>query len=109
MFRKLATAAVIATLLPAAAMAGSSWTTSGVNFRSGPGTGYDAIGYLPKCAALDTYGYQDGWVQVGWQGQRGWVSAKYLAQTKAHCSYGRKKAYGHSGGYNSGYSSGGSY
>lgn len=100
MFRKIVSAALLATLVPAAAMAGSSWTTSGVNFRTGPGTYYDVIGYLPKCAALDTYGYQDGWVEVVWEGQRGWVSSKYLADSNAHCGYGKKKSgYGDSGNY----------
>lgn len=100
MLRKIVSAALLAAVLPAAAMAGSSWTTSGVNFRTGPGTYYDVIGYLPKCAELTTYGYDNGWVEVSWEGQRGWVSAKYLADSNGHCGYGAKKK---SGGYDSGY------
>ncbi|MCB6177791.1 SH3 domain-containing protein [Rhodobacter sp. Har01] len=103
MFRTLATAALIAATLPAAAMAASHWTTGGVNFRTGPGTYYDVIGYLPKCAALDSYGWQDGWVEISWEGQRGWVSGKYLAESNAHCGYGKKKAYEGGDTYSSGY------
>ncbi|MGA0539873.1 SH3 domain-containing protein [Neotabrizicola sp. VNH66] len=94
MFRKIIAAAVITATLPFAALAGS-WTTSGVNFRSGPGTYYDVIGYLPKCASVTAYDWQDGWVQVSWEGQRGWVSAKYLADSNAHCGYGKKKKSGY--------------
>lgn len=99
MFRKIVSAALLAAVLPAAAMAGSSWTTSGVNFRAGPGTYYDVIGYLPHCAKLTTYGYDSGWVEVSWEGQRGWVSGKYLAESNSHCGKAKKKSGGYGGGY----------
>ena len=88
MFRKFLTAALIVAALPAAALAGSGWTTGGVKFRSGPGTGHSVIATLPKCAAVTTYGHQGGWVEVSWQGQRGWIAASYLAASNAHCGYG---------------------
>ncbi|MBE2277929.1 MAG: SH3 domain-containing protein [Rhodobacteraceae bacterium] len=88
MFRKFLTAALIVAALPAAALAGNGWTTGGVKFRSGPGTQYNAIATLPKCAAVTTYGSKGGWVEIAWQGQRGWISAKYLAHSNAHCAYG---------------------
>ena len=46
------------------------------------------VGYLPKCAKLETYEYKDGWVQVDWKGSRGWVSGRYLAQSNDDCGYG---------------------
>lgn len=95
MNRILTTAALAATTLITAtsAMASTAWTTNGVNFRSGPGTYYDVIGYLPRCADVATYEYQDGWVEVRWDGATGWVAAKYLAESNYHCSA-KKKSYG---------------
>jgi N-acetylmuramoyl-L-alanine amidase len=88
MLRTTILATIAAIVLPAAtALADTSWTTSGVNFRSGPGKYYDVIGYLPKCAKLETYEYQDGWVEISWEGSRGWVSGRYLADSNAHCGY----------------------
>lgn len=101
MLRTTLLAAIAAIVLPAAtALASTSWTTSGVNFRSGPGSYYDLVGYLPKCAKLVIYEYQDGWVLVDWDGSRGWVSGRYLSDSNAHCGNGGKKS---SGGYSSGY------
>ena len=88
MLRTMLLATIAAIVLPAAAaLADTSWTASGVNFRSGPGSYYDIVGYLPKCAKVTTYEYKDGWVQVDWKGDRGWVSGRYLASSNAHCGY----------------------
>lgn len=95
MFRKILAVALIAATLPVSAFAGASWTTAGVNFRTGPGTYYDVIGYLPKCAKLTSYGYENGWVQVMWEGTRGWVAGSYLAETNSHCGHAKKKKSGY--------------
>lgn len=90
MIRKTLLAALaVAALTPAgAAMASNAWTTTALNFREGPSTHYPVIAYLPHCAALTTYEWQDGWVRAEWDGQYGWVSGRYIAETNAHCQPG---------------------
>ncbi|PTX01957.1 SH3 domain-containing protein [Pararhodobacter aggregans] len=92
MLRNALIAATLA-LIPAAASAADSWTTAGVNFRSGPSAYYPVIATLPHCAAITTYEWQDGWVRAEWQGGYGWLSGRYVSDSNAHCSYGG--GYGH--------------
>ena len=62
--------------------AGSSNTTSALNLRSGPGTGYDVRLIMPYGAALTLTGASDsGFVGVIYNGTNGWASEQYLAQT----------------------------
>lgn len=84
--KTLLAAAALAALLPASgAMAANAWTTTALNFREGPGTYYPVLHYLPHCAALTTYEWQDGWVRAEWDGRWGWVSGRYVAESNAHC------------------------
>ena len=48
---------------------------SGVNVRSGPGTGYRRIGGLSNGTRVSATGYSNGWVRIA---SGGWVSGGYL-------------------------------
>lgn len=97
MFRTTALAAAL-TLTAAAAQASPAWTTSGVNFRAGPGTWHPVIVYLPRCAVLEVQRYENGWAYASWQGQWGWLSQRYVSGSNSHCQ--PRPAYGGtSGGY----------
>jgi uncharacterized protein YraI len=62
--------------------AGSSSTTSALNLRQGPGTGYDVRLVMPYGAKLTLTGAADsGFVGVIYNGTNGWASEQYLAQT----------------------------
>jgi len=43
--------------------------------RSGPGTEYARLGYLPEGCEVVTTGISAGWFQVDYEGRAGWVSA----------------------------------
>lgn len=62
--------------------AGSSSTTSALNLRSGPGTGFDVQLVLPYGARVTLTGASDnGFLGVIYNGTNGWAHADYLAQT----------------------------
>ncbi len=63
-----------------ASAATPSVTTNAVNLRAGPGTVYPVVTTLPPSASVTTYGClaDRSWCDIGWGGQRGWVSAAYL-------------------------------
>lgn len=54
-------------------------TMDGVNFRSGPSTDDAVITELSKDAQLAVISVADGWCQVTWNGQEGYVSGTYVA------------------------------
>lgn len=74
----IAAAAMLALLLPAAALAASGYATGSVNLRSGPGTDYRVITTIPAGASVEVYGC-DGWCRVDYRGYRGWASARYIS------------------------------
>ena len=47
---------------------------SGVNIRSGPGTGYAVVGGLGYGARVSTYGSSNGWYRVS----GGWISSSFV-------------------------------
>lgn len=55
-------------------------TTDDVNLRAGPGTSYDVISVIPVGTevAANT-NPEGGFLQVGYEGNRGWISATYLS------------------------------
>ena len=76
---------VLLTALCAAASASLYYTTgSGVRVRTGPGTGYTILANLPLGTKLDVESISHGWAYVTlWSGSDpGYVSAKYISQTK---------------------------
>lgn len=99
MIRIPALAAAVLALSATIAQAAPAWTSSGVNFREGPGTWHPVIAHLPRCAAVEIGGYEGGWAHVEWQGRWGWVAQSYLRQSNAHCNWQPSHRPGHSGGY----------
>lgn len=71
-------AAGAALLLSASgALAAPAVALSGVNVRSGPGTGYGVIGTLPRGVAVEVLSCTPAWCAIGW-GRPAYVSAAYL-------------------------------
>ena len=89
----ITTAAVTAALLPAAsflmqdsqiAYADSVEyrvvTGDYVNFRKGPSTSYASLGQLNKGDKVEYISTSDSWVKVKYNGQTGYIYAKYIAK-----------------------------
>jgi uncharacterized protein YgiM (DUF1202 family) len=55
------------------------YTTSNLNLRTGPGTGYTVILVIPKGASVNLVSISSGWAQVIYSGRTGYVSATYLS------------------------------
>jgi uncharacterized protein YraI len=66
--------------LPASAMARPGFTTGTVHMRAGPGTYFPVIDTVPDGADITINGClaDYDWCDVGWAGERGWISAAYL-------------------------------
>nr|NLI48843.1 SH3 domain-containing protein [Propionibacterium sp.] len=61
---------------------GSAITTSDVNVRSGPGTGYAVVAVAARGTTVTTTGTTSGsWTQVRWSGDARWISSAYLTRT----------------------------
>lgn len=54
--------------------------------RQGPGTGYAAIGSLPKGSTVAVYSISNGWAQVNVNGQTGYASMTYLSKASSGTS-----------------------
>ncbi len=54
-------------------------TMDGVNFRSGPSTDDAVIAELAKDVQVTVASVADGWCQVTWNGQEGYISGTYVA------------------------------
>ncbi|MEN6351392.1 MAG: stalk domain-containing protein [Syntrophomonas sp.] len=55
-----------------------SVTADDLHIRSGPSTSSDVIGLVPCGTILAYVGEKDGWYQVKYQGQSGWVASWYV-------------------------------
>jgi uncharacterized protein YraI len=69
-------------LVPGAAFAAvSAITTTDLNMRTGPSTGYEVVEVIPDGGHVTVYGCLSGynWCDVSWHGYRGWASGNYLA------------------------------
>ena len=53
---------------------------TGLNVRTGPGTGYACCGALPFGTPIQVSGVQNGWAKVRYSGRDAYVSAAYLEQ-----------------------------
>lgn len=53
------------------------YTTSALNMRTGPSTGYGIVQVLPNGAEL-TYHGQDGWYRVSYNGKTGYASNRFV-------------------------------
>ena len=77
----LAGAALVGALVvPGVASAANAYTTGNVNQRAGPSTNFPRVSTIPAGVAVTIFGcLRDlGWCDTSWQGQRGWVSGRYL-------------------------------
>jgi uncharacterized protein YraI len=89
-------------LVASATAASASYTTSSVNMRSGPSTGYSVIRVLSRGTWVDVLWCDSGWCKVAAKGDTGYVSSRYISSTKP--IYKKKKVsnyhkhgrYGHS-------------
>ncbi|MCX2696112.1 SH3 domain-containing protein [Ochrobactrum chromiisoli] len=81
---------VLGVFSASAAQAANAIVTTNLNVRTGPGTGYAALGSIPSRSPVTvqacTSGY--GWCQINYGGLSGWASSRYLAMRE-----------GSSGGY----------
>ncbi|MGV7171796.1 SH3 domain-containing protein [Xanthomonas axonopodis pv. ricini] len=64
----------------AAATLATAVTINSVNLRAGPALQYPVVVVMPASVSVATYGCLPdmSWCDVGWNGQRGWVSSPYL-------------------------------
>lgn len=71
----------IGVLAAGAAQAADAISTADLNIRTGPGTGYAALGTIPGMAPVNVRGCTSGygWCQVSYGGLFGWASSRYLA------------------------------
>jgi len=71
--------------LPASAQAQSrAIATTDVNLRAGPSTSYPAVNVVGAGDRVRVFGCLDtrAWCDVGYDGQRGWMSSNYLADAR---------------------------
>ena len=83
LFAALAVASAIT--LPASAQAQSrAIATTDVNLRAGPSTSYPAVNVVGAGDRVRVFGCLDtrAWCDVGYDGQRGWMSSNYLADAR---------------------------
>jgi uncharacterized protein YraI len=67
--------------LPSMAMAATAIATTNVNLRAGPSTNYPAVNLVGSGDSVRVFGCLStrSWCDVGFAGQRGWMSSNYLA------------------------------
>ncbi len=78
MMKRLLLGGSLVALSAGAAAAAPAVVDSGLNLRSGPGTGYAVIETLPAGARVDVTGCTGGWCRVVYDGARGYASREYL-------------------------------
>src|SRR3954449_11835443 len=81
---KIIAIALVPMIATTPALAAPGVTTSSVNFRSGPGTNFASIRTLPEGTAVDMGECEDSgsWCAVTIKGRSGFVSGRYLQETK---------------------------
>lgn len=75
----IAVAAAAAAVFLPAAQAAPGVTTSNVNVRSGPGTGYAVVDTVTRGTRVDVQRCQGSWCFVEKPGPDGWISASFLS------------------------------
>lgn len=99
-FRNILAAAATVTIGAFAttpSFAADAESTTALNVRSGPGTGYRVVDTLYQGEPVDINRCSGGWCQIEHAGPDGWVSSRYLA----FYNDGRRQGGGNSGGNNS--------
>ena len=82
-----AAAAIGALVLPGAALAAErAIATTDVNLRAGPSTDYPAVNVVEQGDSVRVFGCLQtrSWCDVAYDGQRGWLSANYIAYAGRH-------------------------
>ena len=75
---------------------------SGLNVRSGAGTGYGRIGGLGEGASVTIVGQSNGWYQIKYGSGTGWVSSQFVKKGSGGSSGGSSSGGSSSGGSSSG-------
>ncbi len=57
------------------------YTTTGLNLRTGPGTGYAIILTMPKGSRVTVYSIASNWAKLSYSGRTGYAYAPYLSRT----------------------------
>lgn len=57
------------------------YTTENLKVRAQPNTDAKVLGTLAKGSKVETYGLKDGWYEIKFSGQTGYISAKYTSDT----------------------------
>lgn len=85
-------------------MSGTMYATGDVNVRSGAGTSNDRIGGLSAGSSITVTGSTDnGWIQVNYDGQTGYVAGNYLSWDKPSSGGSSNGSGGSSGAWDSSY------
>ena len=63
----------------------TGWTSSDLNMRTGPGTGFAIQTVIPRCGQVTIISSRDGWYYVSARNQTGWVSGRFVARNDHHC------------------------
>ncbi|MBS3652213.1 SH3 domain-containing protein [Pseudaminobacter sp. 19-2017] len=76
-----AVAFLSALAIPGIAMAATAIATTNVNLRAGPSTAYPAVNVVGGGDSVHVFGCLStrSWCDVGYAGQRGWMSSNYMA------------------------------
>jgi uncharacterized protein YraI len=77
--------AVSVSVLATTAWAAPAVITTAVNFRAGPGTGYQSFGTIPEESQVDVgdCDASGAWCAVKFSGKDGFVNGKYISRTEA--------------------------
>jgi len=78
--RKTIATAAVAAMLPGAALAATAYSSTSLNVRAGPGTGYRVVDTLRDGERVDIDHCNRGytWCHISHRGPDGWVAARYL-------------------------------
>jgi len=81
--RKILSYLTIASFFSSSAFADPAILTANVNFRVGPGTGFQSMRVLPQGDEVDIKecDAEASWCAVGYSGTNGFVAGKYLNQS----------------------------
>jgi uncharacterized protein YraI len=83
--RKIISLALAGTVLlgtAGAAFATQAVATGNVNVRSGPAAGYQRVDTLRRNEVVEVTGCRGGWCYIEKRGPDGWVSARYLQESR---------------------------
>lgn len=69
--------------IPSTGASNSGQNTARLNMRAGAGTKYKVLRVLPKNSTLKILSTNNGWSQVEYSGQKGYVSTKYIKMSTA--------------------------